>query len=58
MGNMKECFKPHVILHSAAGLGIGLVLASLIPTLSGKIGLWLGLIIFVLTIIIDPMVNK
>jgi len=42
---MKECMKTHPMLHSIFGLGLGIMLASFIPGLSGSTGLILGLIL-------------
>lgn len=33
MGNPKECFSQHNVVHSISGLGIGLILVSLVPPL-------------------------
>jgi hypothetical protein len=32
---MKECLKPHVLLHTVMGVGVGLVLAGLVPAVYG-----------------------
>jgi len=58
MPNMKECFKPHVVMHSLIGLGIGFILASFIPALSTSTGLWLGIILVIIGIISEFIVNK
>ncbi len=58
MPNAKECFKPHVIMHSLLGLGIGFILASFIPALSTSTGLWIGIILVIIAIISEFMVNK
>ncbi len=50
---MKSCFTPHAIMHSLLGLGIGLLLAALIPALSSSI--WLGVIIIVVALGLDMM---
>lgn len=49
---MQECFTPHAIMHSLIGLGIGLVLVSLFPSLAQ---LWLGLVLIVVAVIWDMM---
>jgi putative Mn2+ efflux pump MntP len=46
----KECFKPHVLMHSLVGLGIGLLLASLI---SGLRHWWIGVIIIAVGTVLD-----
>ena len=30
---MKECMKPHPLLHSLAGIGLGMLLIALVPSL-------------------------
>lgn len=47
---LKECTKPHALLHSLAGVGLGLVLVGLIPDLSAN-ALMLGLLALVLGIV-------
>ncbi len=54
---MKECMKPHALMHSLAGLGVGLILVSLIPALVAN-ALMLGLVVLVVAIVGDFMVNK
>ena len=49
---MKECFMPHVMMHSLIGLGIGIALVSLFPELAM---LWLGVAIVVVAIVLDMM---
>ncbi len=49
---MKQCFTPHVIMHSFVGLGLGLILADIWPGLAKW---WLGLTIIVLAAIADTM---
>lgn len=53
---MKACFTPHVIVHSLTGLGIGLILVNLIPSIA-NMGLTLGVIILVVGIVADFYVN-
>ncbi len=52
---MKECFKPHAIMHSLFGLGLGLLLASLFPFLASWI---LGIILMVVSVVWDSMRKK
>ena len=40
---MKECMKPHALLHSVAGVGLGLLLANWFGGFVSEMGLWLGL---------------
>lgn len=49
---MKECFTPHAIMHSLMGLGLGIVLVSLVPSLGM---LWLGVAIVVVVMVADFM---
>ncbi|MBI2327950.1 hypothetical protein HYU92_06560 [Candidatus Curtissbacteria bacterium] len=43
---MKECLKPHPLLHSLSGVGLGLLLAGLVPSLAAS-GVLLGIILIV-----------
>ncbi len=49
---MKACFTPHVLMHSLIGLGIGIVLTSLIPALQI---VWLGVALIVIAVVLDMM---
>jgi len=49
---MKSCFTPHAIMHSFFGLGLGLLLSALIPSLAN---VWLGIIIVVVALGLDMM---
>lgn len=49
---MKSCFTPHVLMHSLFGLGLGLLLAGLIPGLGNVL---LGLVLMVVAIVVDMM---
>lgn len=49
---MKECFTPHVLMHSLFGLGLGIILINLIPALNMT---WLGLMLVVIAIVLDFM---
>jgi hypothetical protein len=51
---MKECFSPHVMMHALFGLGLGLLLVSLVPSLNN---LWLGVGLMVVAVVLD-MVRK
>lgn len=42
---MKECLKPHSIVHLIFGTGIGLVIANWLETFTGQQGLVIGLFI-------------
>ncbi len=54
----KACMKPHYIAHSISGLGIGLVLVGIIPSLSGTTALVLGVVAFAAGFVLDYSVNK
>lgn len=54
---MKECMKPHALAHSVMGVGLGLVLVVLVPSLVAN-ALMLGIILVVAAIVFDMMVNK
>lgn len=47
---MKDCFTPHVVIHSTFGLGLGLLLANLEPGLANKL---LGIGLMVLAVALD-----
>ncbi len=49
---MKECFAPHVMMHSLFGLGLGILLVALWPGL-GLV--WLGIVLMVVSIVKDMM---
>ncbi len=47
---MKACFTPHVLMHSLFGLGLGTLLATVIPSLRT---VWLGVAIMAVAIVLD-----
>ncbi|MBI3397526.1 hypothetical protein HY045_03560 [Candidatus Woesebacteria bacterium] len=47
---MKECFTPHVMMHSLFGLGLGLLLVALIPSLGSAL---LGLALIAVSVVLD-----
>ncbi len=49
---MKDCFTPHAMMHSLFGLGLGILLVSLIPSLQMA---WLGLVLMVVAFALDAM---
>ena len=53
----KACMTPHVMLHSLFGLGLGLLLASLL-NISGGTGLLLGLLAMVVAVFGDVATAK
>ncbi len=52
---MNSCFTPHVVMHSLFGLGLGLLLVSLFPSLAN---LWLGVVLMVVAVLADSMRKK
>ena len=54
---MKECLKPHPIMHSLTGLGLGLLAASLAPTLTGSNGASFGLALIAAGLLGEFLVN-
>lgn len=54
---MSECMKPHALVHSFAGLGVGLVLVALFPALV-PMALVLGLLVFAMAIFADFAVQS
>ena len=49
---MKECFTPHAIMHSLFGLGLGITLVALLPSLSI---LWFGIVLMIVAVGADAM---
>jgi 1,4-dihydroxy-2-naphthoate octaprenyltransferase len=49
-GKMKDCFKPHIYMHSLFGLGLGILVASL---WSGVSKWWIGVIVMVVAVLLD-----
>lgn len=45
-GMMKECVKPHALLHTLTGAGLGMVLLGLMPGLTGN-AMMLGVLLVV-----------
>ena len=54
---MKACTQPHALAHMVTGLGVGLLVVGLVPTLAAS-GVVLGIIVIVLGVLFDMMVNK
>lgn len=53
----KECMKPHALMHSLTGFGVGLIVAGAVPAIGAQ-GVMLGLIALVVGIVGDFAVNK
>ncbi len=49
---MKECFTPHVMMHSLFGLGLGLLLTAYVPILRSAL---LGFVLMGAAIVLDMM---
>jgi len=49
---LKECLKPHAVMHSLFGLGLGIFLVALVPALNNAL---LGFIIMVVAVVVDYM---
>ena len=49
---MKECFTPHVLMHSLFGLGLGILVVSLMPSLGNAL---LGIGLIVVAVVLDMM---
>lgn len=47
---MKACFTPHIQMHSLFGLGLGTLLATVIP---GLREVWLGVAIMAVAVVLD-----
>jgi len=46
----KHCFTPHIIYHSIAGLGVGLILTALVPWFSNVL---VGVVLIIAAIVLD-----
>ncbi len=53
-GKMKDCFTPHVMMHSLFGLGLGIVLVNLVPSLNSVM---IGVGAMVVAVVLD-MIRK
>ena len=49
---MKACFTPHIYMHSLFGLGLGVFIVSLFPSLGMW---WLGVVLMVVATVWDMM---
>ena len=47
---IKECFTPHVMMHSLFGLGLGITLAAVVPALASVI---LGVLVMAAAVLLD-----
>ncbi len=53
---MKECMKPHALMHTLTGVGLGVLLVGLVPTLGANAVMFGGLLV-VAGIVGDMMVQ-
>lgn len=51
---MKECMKPHALLHSLMGIGLGMVLLALLPGLVSN-ALTIGVVLIVIAFVAEFM---
>lgn len=49
---MKDCFTPHIMMHSLFGLGLGLIIAALVPSLANVL---FGVVLLVVAVALDAM---
>ena len=54
---MNECMKPHPLLHSLMGIGLGLVLVSLFPNLVSNALTW-GVVLIIVAFVLEMMMGK
>ena len=57
MPNMEECLKPHALVHVVTGIGLGLVIVALVPSLAAN-ALMLGVGLVVVAVVGEFVVNK
>lgn len=50
--DLKRCFTPHALAHNLLGIGLGLVLVNLVPTLNN---LWYGVAVIAVAIVWDML---
>lgn len=55
---MKECMKPHALIHSLTGVGLGVLVATAFSGAIGANGIMLGVLLIAAGIVGDMMVNK
>ncbi|MDO8487078.1 MAG: hypothetical protein Q7S45_02195 [Candidatus Curtissbacteria bacterium] len=54
---MKACTQPHALLHSLTGIGLGLILVALVPSLVAN-ALMFGVVVVVVGVVGEMMVKK
>ncbi len=55
MNTMKECFSGHAVMHGLFGLGLGVLLTTLITSLQN---IWIGIVLMVIAVLFDMMRKK
>ena len=50
---MQECFKPHVLMHSLFGLGLGLLVAHFWTASVVVTNVWVGVGVLVVAVVLD-----
>lgn len=54
--DLKRCFTTHALLHNLFGIGLGLILVGLVPTLAAN-GLVWGIVVVVVALVADFLVG-
>lgn len=54
---MQECLNSHPIMHTLTGLGLGLVTANMVSSLSGSTGISFGLVLIAAGLLGEFMIN-
>ena len=54
---MNECWKPHSLLHTVAGIGLGFLLLALAPQFFAN-ALILGVVLIILAVLGELMIKK
>ncbi len=54
---MKECMKPHALVHMVTGAGLGMLVMSLVPDLA-MMGWMAGAVVVVVGVVLDLMVQS
>jgi len=55
--DLKRCFTSHALLHNLLGLGVGLILVALVPSLVSN-ALMVGILAVVVAVVLDAVVVK
>ena len=53
--DLKRCFTPHALLHNLFGIGLGIILVSLVPSLGTMM---IGIVVVVVALVADATVVK